>query len=49
MTSVSDIIQNCALIGSSLVFEAADVLERIEQQGDLFAPVLELQQELPEL
>jgi bifunctional non-homologous end joining protein LigD len=33
----------------SLVFEAADVLERIEERGDLFAPVLELQQELPEL
>lgn len=35
--------------GSSLVFEAGDVLERIEQRGDLFAPVLELEQELPEL
>jgi len=35
--------------GSKLVFEAGDVLERIEDQGDLFAPVLELQQELPEL
>jgi bifunctional non-homologous end joining protein LigD len=35
--------------GSNLVFEASDVLERIEQHGDLFAPVLELQQELPEL
>ncbi len=34
---------------SELVFEAGDVLERIEQHGDLFAPVLELQQELPEL
>jgi bifunctional non-homologous end joining protein LigD len=34
---------------SSLVFEAGAVLKRIEQQGDLFAPVLELQQELPEL
>ncbi len=33
----------------SLVFEAADVLQRIEQHGDLFAPVLELKQELPEL
>jgi bifunctional non-homologous end joining protein LigD len=32
-----------------LVFEAADVLERIERHGDLFAPVLELKQELPEL
>ncbi|HET8955530.1 MAG TPA: non-homologous end-joining DNA ligase [Solirubrobacterales bacterium] len=35
--------------GSSLVFEAGDVLERIEEQGDLFAPVLELEQQLPKL
>jgi bifunctional non-homologous end joining protein LigD len=35
--------------GGSLVFEAGDVLERIEQHGDIFAPVLELEQELPEL
>jgi bifunctional non-homologous end joining protein LigD len=35
--------------GSPLVFEAGDVLERIEEHGDLFAPVLELEQELPEL
>jgi bifunctional non-homologous end joining protein LigD len=34
---------------ASLVFEASDVLERIERHGDLFAPVLELQQELPQL
>jgi bifunctional non-homologous end joining protein LigD len=33
----------------SLVFEAGDVLKRIEEHGDLFAPVLELKQELPEL
>ena len=33
----------------SLVFEASEVLERIEEHGDLFAPVLELQQQLPEL
>jgi bifunctional non-homologous end joining protein LigD len=33
----------------SLVFEAADVLKRIEQHGDLFAPVLELKQKLPQL
>jgi bifunctional non-homologous end joining protein LigD len=32
-----------------LVFEAADVLERIDREGDLFTPVLELKQELPEL
>jgi bifunctional non-homologous end joining protein LigD len=34
---------------ASLVFETAAVLERIEKQGDLFAPVLELEQELPDL
>ncbi len=33
----------------SLVFEAAEVLQRIDTHGDLFAPVLELKQELPEL
>jgi bifunctional non-homologous end joining protein LigD len=35
--------------GSELVFEANDVLERVERHGDLFAPVLELQQDLPDL
>ena len=35
--------------GSSLVFETGDVLARIERHGDLFAPVLQLEQELPEL
>jgi bifunctional non-homologous end joining protein LigD len=34
---------------SMLVFEAGEVLKRIEKHGDLFAPVLELQQELPDL
>jgi bifunctional non-homologous end joining protein LigD len=33
----------------SLTFETADVLERVERHGDLFAPVLELEQRLPEL
>jgi DNA primase len=33
----------------SLVFEAADVLERVEGDGDLFAPVVETRQELPDL
>jgi bifunctional non-homologous end joining protein LigD len=33
----------------ALVFEASGVLERIEEHGDLFAPVVELQQELPDL
>jgi bifunctional non-homologous end joining protein LigD len=35
--------------GAALAFEAGEVLERIERHGDLFAPVLELEQELPEL
>jgi bifunctional non-homologous end joining protein LigD len=35
--------------GSALVFEAGDVIERIEEHGDLFAPVLKLEQDLPEL
>ena len=35
--------------GSGLVFETDAVLERIEKHGDLFAPVLELEQELPQL
>jgi bifunctional non-homologous end joining protein LigD len=34
---------------ADLVFEATDVLKRIEKQGDLFAPVLELEQNLPKL
>ena len=38
-----------AATAAKLVFETADVLERIEKQGDLFAPVLELKQKLPEL
>jgi bifunctional non-homologous end joining protein LigD len=35
--------------GSKLVFETDDVLKRIEKHGDLFAPVLELKQRLPDL
>lgn len=35
--------------GGDLVFEAGEVLERIEKDGDLFAPVLELKQKLPQL
>ncbi|MEO6208390.1 MAG: ATP-dependent DNA ligase, partial [Candidatus Limnocylindrales bacterium] len=31
----------------ALVFEHADVLDRVARDGDLFAPVLTLQQELP--
>jgi bifunctional non-homologous end joining protein LigD len=33
----------------ALVFEAGDVLGRVEEHGDLFAPVAELRQELPDL
>jgi bifunctional non-homologous end joining protein LigD len=33
----------------ALVFEASDVLERVEEHGDMYAPVVELQQELPDL
>jgi bifunctional non-homologous end joining protein LigD len=33
----------------ALVFEAGDVLERVEEHGDLFAQVAELRQELPDL
>jgi bifunctional non-homologous end joining protein LigD len=34
---------------SELVFEAGDVLERVEDRGDLFAPVVEQVQRLPDL
>jgi bifunctional non-homologous end joining protein LigD len=34
---------------SMLTFEADAVIARIEKHGDLFAPVLELEQELPKL
>ena len=34
--------------GEPLIFEAADVLERIEDRGDLFAETLTLEQELPQ-
>jgi bifunctional non-homologous end joining protein LigD len=46
-----DEVKRCAEGGDaeSLVFEAGDVLKRIERDGDLFAPVLELRQKLPEL
>jgi bifunctional non-homologous end joining protein LigD len=33
----------------ALVFEAADVLERVQARGDLFAPAVELEQPLPSL
>ena len=31
----------------ALSFQAADVIKRVEKRGDLFAPVLEMRQELP--
>ena len=34
---------------AALVFEAGDLLERVEDRGDLFAPVHELKQRLPDL
>ena len=33
----------------ALVFESHEVLERVQEQGDLFAPVVELEQDLPAL
>jgi bifunctional non-homologous end joining protein LigD len=33
--------------GEPLIFEAADVLERVEERGDLFAETVTLEQELP--
>ncbi|MGH8922840.1 MAG: non-homologous end-joining DNA ligase, partial [Actinomycetes bacterium] len=35
--------------GTGLQFDAAAVLERVEQHGDLMAPVLSVNQELPQL
>ena len=32
-----------------LVFESADVIKRVDKMGDLFEPVLELKQKLPDL
>jgi bifunctional non-homologous end joining protein LigD len=34
---------------TELVFEAADVLERLERHGDLYAPVVQQEQRLPQL
>jgi bifunctional non-homologous end joining protein LigD len=43
-------VEQCANSGelSPLVFEAEQVLERVEQKGDLFAPALTLKQKLPD-
>jgi bifunctional non-homologous end joining protein LigD len=42
-------VERCAEKGDKdlLVFEASDVLDRVQKHGDLFAPVLELEQRLP--
>jgi bifunctional non-homologous end joining protein LigD len=42
-------VERCAEKGDKdlLVFEASDVLKRVEKQGDLFEPVLNLEQRLP--
>jgi len=44
-----DEVEACSEAGdaSMLVFTADDVLERVERMGDLFAPLVELEQELP--
>jgi bifunctional non-homologous end joining protein LigD len=42
-----DEVERCAAEGVELRFEAADVLERVEEHGDLFADVLTLEQRLP--
>lgn len=44
-----DEVESCADGELELRFEAPDVLARIEEHGDLFAPVLELSQKLPKL
>lgn len=40
-------VEQCAGDGVELRFEAGDVLARVEEFGDLFAPVLTLEQSLP--
>jgi bifunctional non-homologous end joining protein LigD len=44
-----DEVEHCAKKEDAelLVFETSDVLKRFEKHGDLFAPVLELEQKLP--
>ncbi len=42
-----DEVDACASGEVELVFESAEVLERVAAHGDLFAPVLALEQELP--
>lgn len=42
-----DEVESCASGDLDLVFQAADVLERVSEIGDLFEPVLTVEQELP--
>jgi bifunctional non-homologous end joining protein LigD len=42
-----DEVEECAASGEDLGFESADVLERLDDLGDLFEPVLTIVQELP--
>jgi len=42
-----DEVETCAATGEPLRFEAPDVLARIDELGDLFAPVLTVEQQLP--
>jgi bifunctional non-homologous end joining protein LigD len=42
-----DEVEACADARLDLVFEAADVLARVAERGDLFEPVLTLEQHLP--
>ena len=42
-----DEVETAAAGESTLRFEAADVLERVAAQGDLFAEVLSVEQRLP--
>jgi bifunctional non-homologous end joining protein LigD len=35
--------------GRRMVFEAQEVLKRVERLGDLYEPVLKLQQKLPKM
>jgi bifunctional non-homologous end joining protein LigD len=46
---VSDALDTSDPDTDALVFEAGDVLERVEELGDLYADNLELEQELPKL
>jgi bifunctional non-homologous end joining protein LigD len=46
-----DEVDRCAEVeeASLLVFETKDVLARVAEHGDLFAPTVDLEQELPRL